>query len=61
MSEPARKHRKTTESYIPKNEPEIIKVAAESIIPASVSELRTYIASGGEPPKSNKIAGIRRL
>jgi hypothetical protein len=61
MSEPVRKIKQTPESYNPKNKPEIIKVAAESIAPTTVSELQTYIASGGEPPKSNKIAGIRRL
>ena len=61
MSEPIKIPIPAPESYSPKSRPEIISMAVEDILPAAVEELQAYISSGGEPPKSGKIAGIRRL
>ena len=61
MSEPIKKINPVPESYSPKAKPEILSMVARDIIPATVDELQSYILSGGEPPKSKKIAGIRRL
>jgi hypothetical protein len=61
MNEPMKKIEQNPESYSPKDKPEVIRLAIQDIIPTSVKELHEYISSGGEPPKSNKIPGIRRL
>ena len=61
MSEPAKDHNQTPESYTPKAKPEILKLAEQQNTPASVEELQAFIVGSGEPPRSKKIRKIRRL
>jgi len=49
------------ECYRPKTMPEIVNLAAQQNRPASIEELRAFIAKNGEPPRSKKIKKLRRL
>jgi len=54
---------KAPELYQP-SKPEIMHMAEQAQLQsrlASIEELQAYVASGGEPPRSNKIKKIRRL
>lgn len=61
MNEPIKNPKLTRpESYNPKT-PKLLNMMEDHNKPASITELQAYISSSGEPPRTNKIIGIRRL
>jgi len=61
MSEPNKKPIQTSPESFKPEAPKMMNLLEEYNKPTSVSELQAYISNSGEPPKSNKISGLRRL